>query len=119
MIWLGAYFSIRKYEKRIKKTLVPESNFNKNSLLILKRAENFMLFKTLWTMVGTTIWSLRNIVNLFEIYNHDCYFKGNKIDKFFIVNFYIWTLLGYILAFITFIVLPGTALYQCYRLTDR
>jgi hypothetical protein len=65
MIYLGAFFSIRKYEKRIKKPLVPESNYNKNSLIILKRAENFMIFKTFWTMIGMTIWSLRNIFSLF------------------------------------------------------
>jgi hypothetical protein len=65
MIFFGAFFSIRKYEKRIKKPLVPDSNYNKNSLIILKRAENFMIFKTFWTMIGFTIWSLRNIFALF------------------------------------------------------
>jgi len=65
MIFLGSFFSIRKYEKRIRKPQVPESNYNKNSLIILKRAENFMIFKTFWTMIGMTIWSLRNIFTLF------------------------------------------------------
>lgn len=73
MIFFGAFLSIRKYEKRIKKPLVPESNYNKNSLMILHRAENFMLFKTFWTMTGMTIWSLRNIFTLFKISHFDCF----------------------------------------------
>lgn len=45
--------------------------------------------------------------------------EGEFIDKFFIVNFFLWTLAGYVLAFITLIVFPGVALYHCYRITDR
>jgi hypothetical protein len=42
-----------------------------------------------------------------------------KIDKFWLLNFYFFTLFGYAIAVVTILIFPGAALYQCYRQTDR
>ena len=70
-------------------------------------------------MIGFTIWSLRNIVTILELFHYDCMKDRDPEDKFWLLNFYFWTLGGYLISFITLMIVPGTALYQCYRVTER
>lgn len=122
MMVFGAYCSsMRLYKKRLAHDCSNDTNnqFNLVSLRQIKRTENFMIVKSIYAMVGFTIWSLRNIVTIFELFKDDCMVNRRMIDKFWLLNFYIFTLVGYANAIITLIVIPGAALYQCYRVTER
>ena len=70
-------------------------------------------------MVGYTIWSLRNIFTIIYLFENNCLKGTTKIDKFWLLNFYFFTLLGYFISILTLLIFPGAALYQCYRQTDR
>ena len=98
---------------------IQNDNFNNHSRLILQQAESLMLFKTGWILIGMTVWSLKNIFTLFELNKYACFDDRSLRDRFWIANFYMWTIIGYIAAIITIIALPGVALYNCYRVTDR
>lgn len=118
----GAYCtSLRVYRNRLRKDCQydEDNHFNKASLSVLKRAENFMVFNSIWLMVGFTIWSLRNILTILELLHYDCMKDRAASDRFFLLNFYLWTILGFLIAAITVVIIPGAALYQCYRATDR
>lgn len=110
--FFGAYCSQRSFWKNLKKN-------QKNAKRIIARAENFMIVSAIWQFVGLTIWSLRNIWTLFLLEYKDCYRDRSTIDRFKILNFYIFTLAGYVFGVITLIIFPGAALYQCYRATER
>jgi hypothetical protein len=113
--------SIRVYRKRLTKDceLDDTNTFNLRSMKVLKRAENFMLLNTVWLLIGFTIWSLRNILTILELFHYDCMKNRERADRFFLFNFYLWTLIGYAVAVVTVVIIPGAALYQCYRATDR
>ena len=97
-------------------------NKNADQIMALRvgqRAENFMIAKAVLYMVGFTIWSLRNILTIIYLFENSCMKDTSKIDKFWLLNFYFFTLYGYFMAIITLLIFPGAALYQCYRQTDR
>ena len=73
----------------------------------------------MWLMIGLTIWSLRNIWTLFKLNDNKCYEDRPPIDRFWILNFYLFTLSGYVVAVISLIIFPGAALYKCYKETKR
>ena len=114
----GAFCSMRSYRARIVK---PSKNysFQMNTLKILQRAETFMISTKIWFMVGMTIWSLRNIITIIFFFENECLKDRSKIDKFWIINFYLFTFLGYFTALITIIIFPGALLFQCYKQTER
>ena len=74
-----------------------------------------MISTKIWFMVGMTIWSLRNIITIIYFFEHECLKDRSRIDKFWIMNFYLFTFVGYFTALITIIVFPGALLYQCYK----
>jgi len=78
-----------------------------------------MVIRKIWMLIGLTIWSLRNIVTILELFDNKCIKNREMIDKFWLANFYVFTLVGYATALITLIIIPGAALYQCYRVTER
>ena len=82
---------------------------------LIFRAENFMIAKSIIYMVGFTIWSLRNIFTIIYLIDQSCMKNTTKIDKFWLLNFYFFTLFGYAIAVLTLLIFPGAALYQCYR----
>jgi hypothetical protein len=124
LTFFGGYLtSLRIYKRRIVQSCVEDdtNRYNMNTLKILRRTENFMIIKNCWVMVGFTIWSLRNIFTLIQLFEFNCFTKHNsdKIYKFWMLNFIVFTLSGYIHAVITLFFIPGMALYQCYKETDR
>lgn len=118
----GSYCtSLRRYRKRMTADCSnDESNsFNLNTARIMRRAEHFMVLANVWLMVGFTIWSLRNIFTILALFHYDCMDDRDTGDRYWLVNFYIWTLLGYAISLMTILVIPGAALFQCYRVTER
>ena len=118
MTVFGAYCSLLTYRKRLLVDSIDET-FNKGSLKIIKRAETFMIFKAIWLMIGFTIWSLRNIITIFELVENDCIKDRTLKDRFWLLNFYIFTFFGVFVSVFTVIVIPGAILFQCYRITER
>jgi hypothetical protein len=111
LVTLGAWCSMYSYNNKIKTRI-----HNQRYLLqIISRSENFMIAKSVLYMVGFTIWSLRNIFTIIYLFTNDCMKDTSKIDKFWLLNFYFFTLFGYGIAVITLLIFPGAALYQCYR----
>lgn len=92
-----------------------------NTMKIMRRAENFMIIKNIWMMVGFTIWSLRNIFTLVTLIELGCFTSSDqdKGYRFWMLNFIVFTVVGYILAILTIFVIPGIALYHCYQESDR
>jgi hypothetical protein len=74
-----------------------------------------MIVKSIWFMIGYTIWSLRNILTIFELLNNDCMKNTDSKTKFLLINFYFFTIYGYLISLITIILIPGAALYHCYK----
>ena len=87
------------------------NNFNLYSAKVIRRAENFVSLKTIWVMVGMTIWSLRNIFTIFGLFENDCMKDRDRLDKFWLLNFYICTFFGIGVSVITIILIPGAILY--------
>ena len=81
------------------------------SNMYIFRAENFMIAKSMLYMVGFTIWSLRNIFTIIYLIDENCMKNTTKIDKFWLLNFYFFTLFGYAIAVLTLLIFPGAALY--------
>lgn len=78
-----------------------------------------MVLQIVWTLIGFTIWSLRNIFTIFSLVHYSCWSNRTMSDHFWMFNFFIFTFIGYVLAVITIILIPGFALCHCYRETDR
>jgi hypothetical protein len=74
-----------------------------------------MIVKSIWFMIGYTIWSLRNILTIFELLNNDCMKNTDSKTKFLLINFYFFTIYGYLISLISIILIPGAALYNCYK----
>jgi len=70
-----------------------------------------MIINSIWMMTGFTIWSLRNILTILELFHWNCMKGRDQDDKFWLVNFYLFTLIGYTISVVTIIVIPGTILY--------
>lgn len=92
---------------------------NELSPKLLNISQYSMIVKTLWLLIGFTIWSMRNIVYIIILFNRNCMNGSDTVDKFWLVNFYVLSLLGLVLAIISLIVFPLFGLYKCYESTDR
>ena len=86
---------------------------------LLTIAQISMIIKSVWLLVGFTIWGCRNIVTIIILMNQDCMKERILVDRFWLASFYILTLFGLLLAFISLIGLPMFVLYKCYEQTDR
>lgn len=80
-----------------------------------------MVVTNIWLMCGFTIWSLRNIFTLVILFSNACFYenKDDTVYRYWLFNFVLFTLFGYVVAVLTVLVIPGIALYQCYKQTDR
>lgn len=110
MTVFGAFCSLLTYRKRLQITSLDE-NYNLASLKVIKRAEVFMIVKAIWLMIGFTIWSLRNILTIFELVENECMTDRTIRDRFWLLNFYIFTFFGVLVSVFTVIVIPGAILF--------
>ena len=78
-----------------------------------------MIIKSLWLLVGFTIWGSHNIVYIIVLINQNCMKNRSVADRFWLADFYILTLFGLLLAILTLIGLPLFVLYKCYEQTER
>ena len=74
-----------------------------------------MILKSVWLLVGFTIWGSHNIVFIIVLFNRNCMKNRTVADRFWLADFYILTLFGLLLAIFTLIGLPLFVLYKCYE----